>query len=254
MTSPLAAALLYLHLSCSILPLRPCDKHPLLEWKPFQSRRPSEEEVRAWYRRWPAAGVGIICGLVSGLVVLDLDPRNGGTLIDQRVPRGPAVLTGGGGEHYYLGLIGERVPKIPSLLPGVDLQGEGSYVVAPPSVHPSGVAYRWVEGCQLGDLPRPGLPSWLRIRIAQARRSGRPSALPGGATPLDLTPILSALQGVRRTVTGWVARCPAHDDHSPSLSIGLGATGTVVLYCHAGCSYAAIRTALERRATGEPRP
>jgi hypothetical protein len=255
MTQAERAALTYLHLGCSVLPLRPCDKIPILEsWKLLQLRRPTENEVRAWYRQWPNAGVGIIGGRVSGLAILDIDPRNGGTLAGHPVPRGPAVLTGGGGEHYYLGLIGERVPKIPGLLPGVDLQGEGSYAVAPPSVHPSGVAYRWMQGCELGAVALPGLPSWLRLRIAQATRPDRPAGIPGGSPPLELAPILFTLEGVRRGAGGWVARCPAHDDHSPSLSIGSGQDGRILLHCFRGCSYAAIRTALERRATDEARP
>lgn len=40
------------------------------------------------------------------------------------------------------------------------------------------------------------------------------------------------------------ARCPAHDDHSPSLSLANGARGRLLLKCHRGCSYEAIRTAL----------
>lgn len=40
------------------------------------------------------------------------------------------------------------------------------------------------------------------------------------------------------------ARCPAHDDHSPSLSLADGAHGRLLLKCHRGCSYEAIRTAL----------
>ena len=40
------------------------------------------------------------------------------------------------------------------------------------------------------------------------------------------------------------ARCPAHDDHSPSLSIGVGADGKTLVHCHAGCSQAQVIDAL----------
>jgi len=56
--------------------------------------------------------------------------------------------------------------------------------------------------------------------------------------------ILPRLLGVRRTRSGWVARCPAHDDQHQSLSIGIGATGKVLLKCHAGCSFQEILGAL----------
>ena len=74
----LRAALCYRALGCSVIPLRPGDKKPALEWAPFRSRRATPDEIRAWYRDEPAAGVAIICGAISGLVVLDVDPRNRG--------------------------------------------------------------------------------------------------------------------------------------------------------------------------------
>jgi len=49
--------------------------------------------------------------------------------------------------------------------------------------------------------------------------------------------VLERLQGVKRTGSGWLARCPAHDDSNPSLAISKGNDGKVLLYCHAGCKY-----------------
>ena len=48
--------------------------------------------------------------------------------------------------------------------------------------------------------------------------------------------VLSHLACVRKSVHGWVARCPAHDDREPSLSVGLGHEGQILLTCFAGCS------------------
>ena len=47
--------------------------------------------------------------------------------------------------------------------------------------------------------------------------------------------LLSRLRRVRRSGDGWVARCPAHEDRSPSLSVREGLGGRVLVYCHAGC-------------------
>ncbi|MDA8191447.1 MAG: hypothetical protein M0Z68_08295 [Gammaproteobacteria bacterium] len=55
--------------------------------------------------------------------------------------------------------------------------------------------------------------------------------------------ILDRLEGVRRSGAGWIAKCPAHPDKSPSLSIREGQRGAV-LHCHAGCSFASIVDAL----------
>jgi hypothetical protein len=48
--------------------------------------------------------------------------------------------------------------------------------------------------------------------------------------------VLDLLDEVQVSGDGWSALCPVHDDHSPSLSVGAGANGSVLLYCHAGCA------------------
>jgi len=52
-------------------------------------------------------------------------------------------------------------------------------------------------------------------------------------TPLEL--LLSKLPGVRKSGSGWSARCPAHDDRHASLSVSSSDDGRVLLHCHAGC-------------------
>ena len=56
--------------------------------------------------------------------------------------------------------------------------------------------------------------------------------------------VLDGLDKVRQTSTGWTARCPAHDDQHPSLSIGVGQDGRVLLRCHAGCDTSTVLAAL----------
>lgn len=48
--------------------------------------------------------------------------------------------------------------------------------------------------------------------------------------------ILDRLEDVRENARGWMAVCPAHEDRSASLSIGLGDDGRILLNCFAGCS------------------
>src|SRR6266850_2273971 len=64
-------------------------------------------------------------------------------------------------------------------------------------------------------------------------------------TPLER--IRSLLDDVREVREGYQAKCPAHDDHNPSLSIGEGDDGRVLLTCHAGCSVEAITAAIGLR-------
>jgi hypothetical protein len=57
--------------------------------------------------------------------------------------------------------------------------------------------------------------------------------------------LLSRLDGVRRTGRGWSARCPAHDDHSASLSIAEADDGRVLIHCFAGCAAADVVAAVD---------
>ena len=52
--------------------------------------------------------------------------------------------------------------------------------------------------------------------------------------------LLTRLHGVRGKEGRWIARCPAHEDKTPSLSIGLGDDGRVLIHCHAGCGAVAV--------------
>lgn len=56
--------------------------------------------------------------------------------------------------------------------------------------------------------------------------------------------VLDALENVKRSGSGWTARCPVHDDRRSSLSVGVGQDGRVLLYCHAGCAWLDILGAL----------
>lgn len=118
-------------------------KTPLLRsWKRYQKERADEAQIRAWWAKWPTANIGGICGEISGRVVIDIDPRNGGVRAGHEHTPVEAA-TGGDGHHlHYLwpdGGLAKRYPK----LPGVDIQGEGKYVVLPGSTHHSGQIYAW---------------------------------------------------------------------------------------------------------------
>ena len=65
-------------------------------------------------------------------------------------------------------------------------------------------------------------------------------------TPLTAEGIAGGLEGARRNGKGWMACCPAHDDHNPSLSLTDG-EGGVLVHCHAGCSQESVIAALRWR-------
>jgi hypothetical protein len=246
----LGAAQRYLSLGFSVIPVG-TDKRPLLRWREFQARRATDAEVREWYETWPGAGAAIVCGSLSDVIVLDGDPRNGDGLLRLRphLPQQtPIAETGGGGQHYYFrSPAGIRVGKVPALLPGLDLQAEKSFVLAPPSRHPSGRLYRWLPDLALGEVPLAPLPQLIYdlLRLRRERETARPARRGAGrAGPLTLETALQLLDGVQRVGGQWVARCPVHDDQEPSLSLAAGADGPLLAYCHAGCSFSDIVHAL----------
>nr|WP_278286936.1 bifunctional DNA primase/polymerase [Tepidiforma thermophila] len=184
------AALAYARRGWKVLPLKPRGKEPLTEHGVHDATT-DPAAIEAWWRRWPKANVGIATGAPSGLAVLDIDPRNGGDVALERLlaehggwgvptdagghPETYTVLTGGGGAHYYFAADG----PVPSrkLAPGVDLKGDGGYVVAPPSVHPSGRPYAVEASTE--RLPLALIPAWL-LEAAGARRAPLYRELEGG--------------------------------------------------------------------------
>lgn len=134
-------------------------KHPRLpSWTRYQQEIASEEQVRQWWGQWPLANVGIATGRVSGIVVVDIDPAHGGdaSLLDIDT-KTVTCLTGGGGEHYYYAHPGGTVGNRAGVIAGVDLRGDGGYVVAPPSNHSLGT-YRWEVGWSLFEATFRALP------------------------------------------------------------------------------------------------
>jgi hypothetical protein len=117
-------------------------------------------------------------GLVTGgrLVVLDMDPRNGGVeslaKLEARIGKlpEPTVRTGGGGLHWYFET--EKALPCLKLMKGLDVKGDGGQVVAPPSVHPeTGQPYVWVNGSRPSPLPEE-LGAFIRKRAKKNEDSG----------------------------------------------------------------------------------
>ncbi len=106
-----------------------------------------EAAVRRWFEGGASYNIGIAAGRDTGMVILDVDPKNGGneSIGQFKLPRTMEVITGSGGRHYYFAYPkeGQVRNSVNKLAPGLDVRADGGYVVAPPSVHASGGEYRW---------------------------------------------------------------------------------------------------------------
>jgi hypothetical protein len=150
----------------AVVPLAPYRKEPLTpKWKGGKGVHDATRDpatIASTWRATPEANIGIACGDVSDVVVVDIDPRNGGdeTLFDLeevygRLPVTLLSASGGGGWHYVYRF--HRRVRNRKLGRGIDILSNGKYFVAPPSIHPNGTIYEWARA----DVPIATLPEWF---------------------------------------------------------------------------------------------
>ncbi len=143
-----------------VFPIVPEQKIPLGRLVPHGCKDATADldTLRVWWEAEPLANVGVATG--NGLVVLDVDGPTGRESLDAIIkqigdpPETILVETGGGGLHYWFrARDGEEYRNATRWRgwPGIDLRGEGGYVVAPPSMHKSGRDYRMISGAQISD-------------------------------------------------------------------------------------------------------
>jgi hypothetical protein len=158
-----------------VLPIQTRKKGPaLIEWKGFQQRHPTDDELESWLNRFPEANLAIVTGKISGIVVLDLDSPEAVSVAHKLgLPQGPTVRTCRGEHRYFRAPLAQRT-KI-RFLEGMDLKADGGYVLAPPSVHPTGAAYEWLVG---PEAPLPDLPDWLLRDEDETKPSAEQRAAP----------------------------------------------------------------------------
>ena len=136
----------------SVIPLKFASKEPLIPWKEFQERLPTEEELQEWFGKKKWVNIGIVCGRVSSnLVVFDFDSLELFEEFWENLPeelkeklRKTWVVQTGKGLHVYARVKNPEFLKT-RRFEGIDIKGEGGYVVVPPSMHPSGKLYEFVK-------------------------------------------------------------------------------------------------------------
>ncbi len=189
------SALQYARKGWPVFRLQPGKKEPLRGGKGFKDATASVAGVMDWWTDNPAYNIGF--AITPDIVVMDVDPRNGGleSLAKMQSDHGyldPTLCAasgrGDGGLHYYFqrpdvdlvgGLSGAGYA-------GIDLKKEGGYVLLPPSIHPdTGNAYRWVNDWESVNV----MPEWL------VKLSARPAREPVKARqiPVDGSSVVARL-------------------------------------------------------------
>ncbi|MBI3001319.1 MAG: bifunctional DNA primase/polymerase [Deltaproteobacteria bacterium] len=162
------SALAYNARGFSVIPIEPRGKKPLIGWEEFQTRKAAREEIKSWWTKWPAANIGIVTGAVSGMMVIDVDTEAAKeklkTLVaDYDLHTVPRTRTGRGWQLFFQHP-GVAIQNRAGVFPGLDVRGDGGYVVAPPSIHPNGRQYEW-EMPLTDELPK--LPIELHKLITE---------------------------------------------------------------------------------------
>jgi hypothetical protein len=184
------AALAYTQrLRWPVFPLWPRTKNPATKHG-FKDATLDEQQIIQWWTKWPNANIGIPTGI--HFWVFDIDPRHGGDFsLQVLVHRYGALadtiqqLTGGGGRQYLYQMPDQqKLTCHTGLWPGIDIKGQGGYIVVPPSIHPSGKAYQWdtTKSSILEESLEPA-SGWLIKAIAETIRqnhSGEPVTVPEG--------------------------------------------------------------------------
>lgn len=178
------AALHFAEQGYPVFPLRPRSKIPATE-NGLKDASTDLDQVRRWWGRNPDANIGLVTGPASRCWVLDIDNNKDGEASLRRLeadhgplPETVETLTGSGGRHVWF-----RWPRIgpgprnsasaDCLGSGIDVRGEGGYVVAPPSIHPNGRKYE----CSVDSAEQmAAAPPWLlglALKANQSAGSGR---------------------------------------------------------------------------------
>ena len=180
-------AAMYRGLGLQVVPGRAGEKRPLIDWLEFRNTLVPQSQFDRWFD--PKAGehrllkaMGLLTGACSGgLFVVDLDLKeavNGltwwKTFVEVELggiePETWTARSGGGGLHIYFRAPETWSPptfKAPPV--GVDVRGQGGYIVAPPSVHPNGKAYEWIDGFEPWAIPLADAPVELLAAVDRLR-------------------------------------------------------------------------------------
>jgi hypothetical protein len=190
----LNAALGYADQSWPVFPCEQGGKKPLTA-NGFKDATTDKNTIRAWWAKWPDANIGSPMG--GDRIVIDMDGSEADQSmveLERKYGKLPETLQAktGRGWHFYFNPGGAKIkPSAGVLGRHLDVRGEGSYVILPPSVHANGERYEW------RDAPMATLPeAWLKLLSSPPRPEDRPEAkkIPEGQRNQHLTSLAGSMR------------------------------------------------------------
>jgi hypothetical protein len=137
-------------------------------------------QIGQWWTKWPDANIGLITGHTSGFFALDvdIDKETGEKIGEEELKKHPSLpetiefITGSGGRQFlFVSHKNKRIGNKVKFLPGLDIRGEGGYIVAPPSLHESGQRYKWKNGNISTKDSLADCPDWILDAIEHYKKT-----------------------------------------------------------------------------------
>lgn len=256
-------ALYWRGLGISTIPVYWKSKRPAIHWLEYADTLPTREQIARWFPT-PLHNLAVLAGQ-ENLVILDFDDTAVFSVFRdwaykssnaaQKLLKTSRIVQSARGCHIY---IRSREKAVNMRLPGIDILAHHKYVIAPPSIHPSGAQYEFVQRADPYEIERiedvlPG--AWLESAVRESEHPTTPPstervdylAMAGQERGKNASQTLIAEIKSRYRIEDFfpdreassndgrwmIARCPFHDDRSPSMSIDVQ---NQVCSCLAGCT------------------
>lgn len=191
----------------AVFPVSSRSKKPLTP-NGCKDAKKSVGAIKAWWTRFPDAAIGVATGSASNIIVIDED-RDEEKGLDgyhevklwerdnEPLPETVQSITGRGGYHLFFKYTGTDIHNRAGIIEGVDVRGEGGYVVVPPSVHPNGTEYQWEyapEDTPLAEVNDVVLKFLSIGKEEKKERFQLPEVIPAGARNDTLYRLACSLQ------------------------------------------------------------
>jgi hypothetical protein len=204
----LEAALDYATQGLFVFPCRHRTKEPAVH-RGFYSATTNPATIHRWFGGTVDFNIAVRTGLISGIMVLDVDDRHGGfdglRELEERYGPPPPTRTcrTANGVHLWFGITHEVASRKEGLIAkGIGTKANNTYVMVPPSVHPDGPVYTWDDDARLAVAP-----DWLLkltrkpapITLPPRTPNGLPGAYGAAALQREIEILAGTAPGGRNT-------------------------------------------------------